>query len=122
MKDVVTATANTAKQIKLIQRANREHSTVSHSIVERVGEIRRITQQNAAGVEESRGSTTHLLLQARALGDAVAAVKRPRSGLHAGNGNGASRASHNGSGKSRASKAGGRTSKKGGRAKSNGSR
>jgi methyl-accepting chemotaxis protein len=71
MKDVSAATSNTAKQVKLIQRANREHSTVSEDLLARLADIKRITERNAAGVHEARGSAADLLGQAAALRTSV---------------------------------------------------
>ena len=42
IKDIAAAAVNTSKQIKLIHRANREHSTVSASVVGQLADIRRI--------------------------------------------------------------------------------
>ncbi len=57
MKDMTTAVASTAREIKLISHANREHSTVAGTLLGEVAEIRKITDRNARGVKETRVST-----------------------------------------------------------------
>jgi methyl-accepting chemotaxis protein len=74
MRDVVAAATNTSKQIKLIHRANREHSTVAGGLLQQVADVRRIAERNAAGMTRTRGSLDELEAQARALGAAVAGV------------------------------------------------
>ena len=48
--------ATRRSQIKLITRANREHSGVAGALLEQLTEVRRITDRNAAGVKETRGN------------------------------------------------------------------
>ena len=48
MKDMTGAAHNTLKQIKLITHANREHSTVSASLLASLGEVRQITDRNVS--------------------------------------------------------------------------
>jgi methyl-accepting chemotaxis protein len=74
MRDMIVSAQSTAKQIKLITKANIEHSTVSSSLLRSVSEIRQITDRNANGVKETRGGTDDLLRRAQAL---VALVERP---------------------------------------------
>ena len=74
MRDMIAAAQSTAKQIKLITKANVEHSTVSDSLLRSVGEIRQITDRNATGVKQTRGGTEDLLRRAQAL---AALVERP---------------------------------------------
>ena len=61
MRDMISAAQNTAKQIKLIAKANVDHSTVSTSLVRSVGEIRQITDRNAEGMKQTRGGTADVL-------------------------------------------------------------
>ena len=67
MKDMSAAAQNTSKQVKLITGANREHSTVSASLLTSLGEIREITERNASGVRRTRGSSDDLLRRAGTL-------------------------------------------------------
>jgi methyl-accepting chemotaxis protein len=74
MREMTTAAQSTAKQVKLITKANVEHSTVSSTLLRSVSEIRQITDRNATGVKETRGGTDDLLRRAQAL---TALVDRP---------------------------------------------
>ena len=56
MKEIAGVAASTARQIKQISRANREHSSVSPSLLTQLEDVRRITERNAAGVKETRGT------------------------------------------------------------------
>lgn len=67
LKDMTDAVENTAKQIKLITGANREHSVVSSQLLATLKDIREITDRNAHGVKETRGGTDDLLQRASAL-------------------------------------------------------
>ena len=74
MKDMTGAANTTLKQIKLITHANREHSTVSASLMTSLAELRQIADRNAGGVKRTRGGTDDLLRRANAL---IALVERP---------------------------------------------
>ena len=74
MREMISSAQSTAKQIKLITKANAEHSVVSSSLLHSVSEIRQITDRNASGVKETRGGTDDLLRRAQAL---TALVERP---------------------------------------------
>ena len=74
MRDMISAAQTTAKQIKVITKANLEHSTVSNSLLRSVGEIRQITDRNASGVKQTRGGTEDVLRRAQAL---AALVEQP---------------------------------------------
>jgi methyl-accepting chemotaxis protein len=78
MRDVATAAGNTSKQIKSIQRANKEHSSVSESLLTQLADVRRISERNAAGVHEARGSAADLLGQAATLRSTVAGRRTPK--------------------------------------------
>jgi methyl-accepting chemotaxis protein len=67
VKDVADAAENTAKQIKLITIANREHSVVAGQLLDTLKQIREITDRNAHGVQETRGGTNDLVERAAAL-------------------------------------------------------
>ena len=55
-----------AKQIKLITKANVEHSTVSHSLLRSVDEIRQITNALLInGMKQTRGGTADVLRRAQ---------------------------------------------------------
>jgi len=86
VKDVSGAAENTAKQIKLITTANREHSVVAAQLLNTLKQVREITDRNAHGVQETRGGTNDLLQRATAL---VSMAERS-TGRHA-RGNGANR-------------------------------
>jgi methyl-accepting chemotaxis protein len=77
MKDVVAAVSNTSKQIKLIHRANREHTTVAGGLLEQVADVRRVAERNAHGVSETRSSVEDLRNQAIALGSAGDGTQGP---------------------------------------------
>ena len=74
MRDMISGAQSTAKQIKLITKANVEHSTVSQALLRSVDEIRQITNRNADGVKETRGGTADVLRRAQGL---MAMVGRP---------------------------------------------
>ena len=74
MRDMIGSAQTTAKQIKLITKANVEHSSTSEHLVRSVGEVRQITDRNASGVKETRGGTEDLLRRAKAL---TALVQQP---------------------------------------------
>jgi methyl-accepting chemotaxis protein len=86
VKDVADAAENTAKQIKLITIANREHSVVAGQLLDTLKQIREITDRNAHGVQETRGGTNDLVERAAAL---VSMAERS-TGRHP-RGNGANR-------------------------------
>jgi len=88
MRDMTDHAQMTSKQIKLITRANAEHSQAAQSLFTSVAEIRTITDRNAAGVKQTRGGTDDLLKRAQAL---IAIVERPS---HTRGGNGRAGRSH----------------------------
>ena len=47
IRDISTTTASTAKQIRLIHAANREHSIVANDLLSRIKEVREVAEQNA---------------------------------------------------------------------------
>src|SRR5688500_20358673 len=67
MRDVVSAATNTSKQIKLIHRSNREHTTVAGNLLEQMFDVRRVAERNADGVKETRTSDEDLRSDAKAL-------------------------------------------------------
>jgi methyl-accepting chemotaxis protein len=71
MKDLVTATGNTTKQIKLISQANTQHSQAAAALLNEMSEVRTITDRNATGVKRTRSSTGDLLRSAEALAGIV---------------------------------------------------
>jgi methyl-accepting chemotaxis protein len=86
VKDISDAATSTARQIKLITTANREHSVVSAQLLNTLKQIREITDRNAHGVQETRGGTNDLLQRAAAL----ASIAEGGTGRHT-RGNGAHR-------------------------------
>ena len=67
MRDMIGSAQNMAKQIKMITKANFEHSASASSLLRSVSDIRQITDRNASGVKETRGGTDELLRRAQAL-------------------------------------------------------
>jgi len=84
LKDLTTGAQNISKQIGLITRANREHSTVSVAILGALKEIRSVTEQNVAGVKDTLRNTGSLLERVQSLNTAM-------DGLQAANGRGGKR-------------------------------
>ena len=80
MKDMVTAAQNTAKQIKLITHANREHSTVAGAAARSAARCPRDHRRNARGVKETRGGTVDLLRHAEELAGLSIDVRQRRRG------------------------------------------
>jgi hypothetical protein len=70
MRSMTTDVQSTAKQIKLMAKANVEHSSVAAALLGTVSEIRQITDRNAAGVKQTRGGTDDLRRRAQALAGA----------------------------------------------------
>ncbi len=62
-KDMTTAVQNIAKQITLLTRTNREHSTVVGQILAGLSDIQRIAERNTQGVQNSRRAISSLLEQ-----------------------------------------------------------
>jgi methyl-accepting chemotaxis protein len=69
--DMTTATVNTAKHMKSITHANREHSEAAARLLSQLRDIRVITDRNARDVRETRGGTADLLRQATELAGLV---------------------------------------------------
>ena len=67
MKELSAASLNTAKQIKLISGANREHATVSAGLLTQLREIRQVTEQNVVTARDARGATATLARDAATL-------------------------------------------------------
>ena len=74
MRDMTSAAASTAKQIKLISRSNVEQSSAAAGLLTSMNELLHITDRNATGVRQTRGGTDELLRRAQAL---VTMVDRP---------------------------------------------
>ena len=68
-------TRNTAKQIALITRANREHSGASEMIMSRLNDIQKISERNSLGVKETRRAASRLLQLAATVEKALERVK-----------------------------------------------
>ena len=88
MREMTSAAQGTAKHIKLITKANVEHSTTATALLGSIAEVRTITDRNASGVKQTRGGTDDLLRRAQAL---LAIVNRPST---ARSGNGRASRSH----------------------------
>jgi methyl-accepting chemotaxis protein len=76
---MTTATESTAAQIKLITRANREHSSVAGRVLDQLRDIRTISDRNARDVNETRGNTAALMEHAA---DLAALVGRGTNGTN----------------------------------------
>ena len=76
MRAMTADAQNTATQIKMISKSNVEHSESAAALLVSIGEIRQITDRNAAGVKQTRGGTDDLRRRAQAL---AALVDRPAS-------------------------------------------
>jgi methyl-accepting chemotaxis protein len=68
---MVSATQNTARQMKMITHANREHSGVAGRLLDQLREVRQITDRNAREVKETKGSAVDLLRHAEELSGIV---------------------------------------------------
>jgi methyl-accepting chemotaxis protein len=78
MRDISAAVANVSKQIRLVTQANREHSTVSESLVAGLSEVRKVTDRNVRGVQQTRQSSADLIRHAEALNELVdGSARRP---------------------------------------------
>jgi methyl-accepting chemotaxis protein len=81
MKEMANSVNSTARDIKLITRANRDHAAGTARVVDQLADVRRITDRNAQGVKQTRGGTAELLKQAETLtsimGEAVASRTSP---------------------------------------------
>ena len=81
LKEMTTATQSTAKQIKLITRANLEHSSVAVRVLEQLRDVRQIADRNARDVKETRGSTDDLIKHAEELAS-IAEIGRGAAGAN----------------------------------------
>ena len=63
---MVTAAENTAKQIKLITKANVEHSSAASALLRRFAISGRSPTGTPSGVKQTRGGTDDLLRRAQA--------------------------------------------------------
>jgi len=89
--DLSDVSNNIAKQIKLISRANREHSVAAGGFLTSLGEIKGITERNASGAKETVNRTNGLLSNARRLTEmaemlSVAGKSKSGNGRRAPNG------------------------------------
>jgi methyl-accepting chemotaxis protein len=80
VKEIAGAAHGTAKQIKAITHANKEHSAGSTRLLGKLRAIRTVAERNALGVKETRGGTGDLLRHAEALTDAVQRTRPDRNG------------------------------------------
>ena len=67
MREMTGASSDIAKQIKLITRANLEHSTGADSVLQMLSDVRKITERNAQGVQATLNETSGLIEQAQEL-------------------------------------------------------
>jgi methyl-accepting chemotaxis protein len=78
LREMTAAAQNTTKQIKLITSANKEHSTVSGSLLTVLGEVRQMAERNASSVKRTRGGTDDLVRRASQLTELVDSPSRRR--------------------------------------------
>jgi methyl-accepting chemotaxis protein len=64
---MASATQNTAKQMKLITHANRDHSGVAGRLLDQLRDIRQVSDRNAREVKETKGGAADLLRHAQEL-------------------------------------------------------
>ena len=86
MRDMTTSAQNTAKQIKLITKANVEQSLAATQLLASAAEVRQITDRKVAGVQQTRNGTDDLMRRAQALAALVAQPVQPRNGNSNGSG------------------------------------
>ncbi len=67
IKDVSTASENIVKQIKLISRANREHSSVSAAFLTSLKEIQHITGRNSVNAKDTLSRSENLRANSKTL-------------------------------------------------------
>jgi PAS domain-containing protein len=67
VKEMSRSTDGTARDIKSIIDANRQHSSATARVVAQLGDVRRVTERNLEGVRKTRGGTVDLLKQAETL-------------------------------------------------------
>jgi methyl-accepting chemotaxis protein len=94
LKDMASATQNTAKHIKLITHANRDHSSTAAGLLEQLREVRQLIDRNAREVNQTLGGATDLVRHAEELSGLVAHAGRPAPGGHGNGANGRRRASN----------------------------
>ena len=80
LKEVNAAAGNTTTQIKLISKANKEHSIGASRTLDQLRDIRVITERNVRGVKETRGGTDALIRHAEALVGGLDTARAARSG------------------------------------------
>ena len=64
----------------MITKANKERAEACAGIVNRVRDIRRISDRNASGVKKTRGNTTELLTRAETLRTLMSETRRRSNG------------------------------------------
>ena len=76
LKEIASTTANIGKQIRLLSGANIEHSGGARRVLAQLKNVRAVSERNAQGVRQTRGSTDDLLSQTEALRATLAAKNR----------------------------------------------
>jgi len=75
LKDMTAGAHNVSKQVGMITRSNREHSSASGSIINGIAEIRLIAERNAHGVKDTLRSANDLVDRAQALNSIIDGLK-----------------------------------------------
>jgi methyl-accepting chemotaxis protein len=89
LREMTAAAQNTSKQIKLITNANKEHSTVSGSLLTVLGDVRQMAERHASSVKRTRGGTDDLVRRASQLTELVNGPSRRRDSSRTPRSNGA---------------------------------
>ena len=80
MRDVLTGTQNIAKQLSLISKANKQHSTAAGRVLTQLKDVRTVTERNARAAKDTQGGTGDLLRHAEALTGALASHRNGSNG------------------------------------------
>ncbi len=75
MRDMSGAAEEVARRIAKITRANREHSTISGTLVTALGDARAVTERNVRAVRETKAGPEDLLQQAHELAGIIARTR-----------------------------------------------
>ena len=71
MRDVLSNSQNITKQMDLITKANKQHSSRAGRVLTQLKDVRAITERNARSARDTQGGTGDLLRHAEALTGAL---------------------------------------------------
>ena len=80
MRDVLSNSQNITKQIDLITKANKQHSSRAGRVLTQLKDVRAITERNARSARDTQGGTGDLLRHAEALTGALTPQKNGSNG------------------------------------------